>query len=171
MQNGEYSYRTPINLVVPAFITIWSTGWIAGSLSPFKLGRGPHPYVPTWQEALAVRVFTIPLGILVLAGAGRLYLSWLNEKIVVQDDELLWYDWQGKLKVQARLHEVTRLDDSTRMMGRIITTQGEIPLPLAGNFSQLYSDLRHLRDARAYNERPGAADQNGNGGDSLGEPL
>jgi hypothetical protein len=97
---------------VVAFLYLWSGLWTIAGIVGLSIGDiflNGHRYTPDQvQQFFGWAIFA---GVLVILVGTRLLLGWLNERIVVTDRTIEWFDWMARKRLRARLSTVQHTQD------------------------------------------------------------
>ena len=116
-----YDYKNGGSWFIAAFLFIWGGGWFAGwfipALSgpvPGKVNGKPTNFPPSLCFAVS------SLGLIALGSCFAILLKAFQEKVVIENGDLYYFDWQGKQKIHCQLKDVRAisLTDQSAMIRR-----------------------------------------------------
>lgn len=120
MEQRTFNYRSPSSLFGFGFLLLWSTGFGAGGVDVLITGQvtiNDRPGTPA--EAATRGIVMVVAALVGFFAAIRLLLTYLNERIVVGDGMIRWYDWRGAEKASGELAYAEPLRERPGMNGLI----------------------------------------------------
>ncbi|MBI1332615.1 MAG: hypothetical protein GC165_07020 [Armatimonadetes bacterium] len=147
MQRRVFDYRSGGKFVVAAFILMWAIGFGYGAvvtpLTSYTINNQPA----TIDQARTLQVIT--LGIAITVGALVLWtVLWvLNTKIVIDGEDIRYYNWLGRVTLHSTSNRIMLIPDDSRPSGtKYMTEAGEIKIRTQiNNYGALLSILNNAR--------------------------
>jgi len=98
-----YDYKTGRTLAAPIFLLIWGTGFFIAGIYAFFAGPVKDSSGAVWSPTNGIPYAL--LGLIALIGGCLSFFRAMKEKIVIEDENLIYFDWRGRQKMQCHLRD------------------------------------------------------------------